>query len=112
MLNSLSCSSRQRVTFFSISGSTAPLARSCWTTPTCSRRAARQVLLIGTDGLWETQNASGEMFGKERLKALISRHAGRSAEEILASVIDSLAAFRNSARQEDDITLVVVKADS
>jgi sigma-B regulation protein RsbU (phosphoserine phosphatase) len=70
-----------------------------------------QVLLIGTDGLWETQNASGEMFGKERLKALISRHAERSAEEILASVIDSLAAFRNSARQEDDITLVVVKAD-
>ena len=30
-----------------------------------------QVLLIGTDGLWETRNESGEMFGKERLKALI-----------------------------------------
>jgi sigma-B regulation protein RsbU (phosphoserine phosphatase) len=70
-----------------------------------------QVLLIGTDGLWETQNTSGEMFGKERLKALISKHAGRSAEEIITLAIDSLAAFRDSARQEDDITLVVVKAE-
>ena len=34
-----------------------------------------------------------------------------SAEEILSAVIDSLTEFRNSARQEDDITLVVVKAD-
>jgi sigma-B regulation protein RsbU (phosphoserine phosphatase) len=70
-----------------------------------------QVLLIGTDGLWETQNTSGEMFGKERLKDLISKHAGRSAEEIITLVIDSLAAFRNSTRQDDDITLVVVKAE-
>jgi sigma-B regulation protein RsbU (phosphoserine phosphatase) len=30
-----------------------------------------QVLLIGTDGLWETRNESGEMFGKERGSMLI-----------------------------------------
>jgi sigma-B regulation protein RsbU (phosphoserine phosphatase) len=68
-----------------------------------------QILLIGTDGLWETQNNSGEMFGKERLKALIRQYKHLSAEELIQSIIDSLKVFQGSVKQEDDITLVVVK---
>jgi sigma-B regulation protein RsbU (phosphoserine phosphatase) len=65
--------------------------------------------VIGTDGLWETQNKSGEMFGKERLKILIREHAQSSAKEILTAIIDSLKAFQGSEKQEDDVTLVVAK---
>jgi sigma-B regulation protein RsbU (phosphoserine phosphatase) len=68
-----------------------------------------QILLIGTDGLWETQNESGEMFGKKRLKAVIRQQAGFSSEVILAAILDSLNEFRKSAKQEDDITFAVVK---
>jgi sigma-B regulation protein RsbU (phosphoserine phosphatase) len=68
-----------------------------------------QILLIGTDGLWETQNESGEMFGKERLKAVIRQQAGFPSEVILSAILDSLNEFRKSAKQEDDVTLTVVK---
>jgi sigma-B regulation protein RsbU (phosphoserine phosphatase) len=70
-----------------------------------------QVLLIGTDGIWETQNESGEMFGKERLKALIKRYAHLSSKKMITSIIDELQAFRKSAKQDDDITLAVIKVD-
>jgi sigma-B regulation protein RsbU (phosphoserine phosphatase) len=70
-----------------------------------------QVLLIGTDGLWETRNESGEMFGKERLKALIRRYAHLSSKQMITSIIDELQAFRKSVKQDDDITLVVIKVD-
>ena len=68
-----------------------------------------QVLLIGTDGIWETQNETGEMFGKERLKALLRRYAHLSSKKMITSIIDELHAFRKSVKQDDDITLVVIK---
>jgi sigma-B regulation protein RsbU (phosphoserine phosphatase) len=64
-----------------------------------------QVILIGTDGLWETQNESGEMFGKKRLKALIKQNAHLTSAEMITSIIEGLQAFRKSIRQADDITL-------
>jgi sigma-B regulation protein RsbU (phosphoserine phosphatase) len=69
-----------------------------------------QVLLVGTDGLWETRNPAGEMFGKKRLKMLIRKHSRLSAGEVLSSILEALKMFRDSTKQEDDITLVVVKA--
>jgi len=68
-----------------------------------------QVLLIGTDGLWETHNKSGEMFGKNRLETIIRQYARTSADKILGSIIQALQDFRASAKQEDDITCVIVK---
>jgi sigma-B regulation protein RsbU (phosphoserine phosphatase) len=68
-----------------------------------------QILLIGTDGLWETQNESGEMFGKVRLKAVIRQQARFASQIILTAILDSLKEFRKSAKQEDDITFTVVK---
>ena len=68
-----------------------------------------QILLIGTDGLWETQNARGEMFGKDRVKAIIRKKAFTSSEEILHSISAALKEFRGERKQEDDITLMVMK---
>ena len=39
-----------------------------------------QILIMATDGVWEAHNAQGKMFGKERLKEIIRRSSGRSAE--------------------------------
>jgi sigma-B regulation protein RsbU (phosphoserine phosphatase) len=71
--------------------------------------AAGQIILIGTDGVWETQNESGRMFSKKRLAALLREHASLSSEKLLQAVIASLKDFRRSAKQEDDVTLAVVK---
>ena len=67
------------------------------------------VLVIGTDGIWESRGPSGEMYGKMRLREAIRRAATQPAAAILDAVLADLAAFRDGCRQEDDVTLVVVK---
>lgn len=68
-----------------------------------------QIIAIGTDGMWEARNLEGEMFGKERLKACIRKHAGGSAQEILDGVYEELSRFTVGCRSEDDLTLVILK---
>ena len=71
-----------------------------------------QVLVIGTDGIWEARNAAGEMFGKDRMYGHLRRHAGGSAQEIGDSMIGQLRQFLGGSDLEDDVTLVVVKFES
>jgi sigma-B regulation protein RsbU (phosphoserine phosphatase) len=71
-----------------------------------------QILLIGTDGIWESQNARGQMFGKARFRHVISAHARETAVEILQAVIDELNRFSHPLGKEDDVTLVVIKVAS
>jgi sigma-B regulation protein RsbU (phosphoserine phosphatase) len=67
------------------------------------------VIIVGTDGIRETHNEENEMFGLDRLREIIRKHAAESAEEIQQGVIDALRTFQGDAPQEDDITLVVIK---
>jgi len=69
-----------------------------------------QVIVIGTDGIWETENPDGERFGKHRLREIIRRNSHGCAEEILRAITERLDEFRQTAPREDDVTLVVVKA--
>lgn len=69
-----------------------------------------QVILLGTDGIWEANSPSGEMFGKARLRRLIRRYAGASARDIMIAILSDLEDFHGGLRPHDDITLVVVKA--
>ena len=71
--------------------------------------SAGQILLIGTDGIWETLDDSGRMFGKTRLADLIREHASYSSERLIQAIMTALKDFRGSAKQEDDVTLAVVK---
>jgi serine phosphatase RsbU (regulator of sigma subunit) len=68
-----------------------------------------QIIFISTDGIKETGNAKGDMFGKERLKKILSDHAQKSASEIIAAVIHELEHFRYPLEREDDVTMVVIK---
>ncbi len=67
------------------------------------------IIAIGTDGIWESRNKRGEMFGKERLKCIIRQHASCDAESILNAVLHEQSIFAQGIPTEDDITLVVVK---
>ena len=69
-----------------------------------------QIIAISTDGIWETENKHSEKFGKFRLRQIIRQHSQFSAQEILNAILNALREFRGSAPQDDDVTLVVVKA--
>ncbi|NOR24215.1 MAG: SpoIIE family protein phosphatase [Desulforhopalus sp.] len=68
-----------------------------------------QIILIGTDGIWEMCNEAGEMFGKEKLKAIIRNNSSATAKEILTMVTVALEDFRGAKHLEDDVTMVVIK---
>jgi serine phosphatase RsbU (regulator of sigma subunit) len=70
------------------------------------------VMLIGTDGIWETRNAAREFFGKDRLRDIVRKHADESAAEIIDAIVLELNAFRGRKNPDDDVTLVVVKVKS
>jgi sigma-B regulation protein RsbU (phosphoserine phosphatase) len=67
------------------------------------------VVVIGTDGIHETRNEEGIMFGRERMQKVIHRTHAEKAVSIQTAILKELESFRGSADQEDDITLVVVK---
>jgi len=73
--------------------------------------ASGQIILIGTDGIWESRNQSGEMFGKGRFKAVIRKHAGEPAQQILKAAINTIEDFSHARQRSDDVTLVVVKVE-
>lgn len=67
------------------------------------------IVLIGTDGIWEAQNDSGEMYGVPRLIETLSACREKPAQAIYASILASVDNFRAEGPQKDDITLVVIK---
>jgi sigma-B regulation protein RsbU (phosphoserine phosphatase) len=71
--------------------------------------APGQILLIGTDGIWEMHNDAGEMFGKDRVKEIIRSNTAATAKEIVATITDALKTFRGMKQPEDDVTMVVIK---
>jgi len=68
-----------------------------------------RIIFLGTDGVWEVRNRSGEMLGKEPIRDTIRKNSSSSAERILAAIFTTLDDFIGRARIEDDITAVVVK---
>ncbi len=71
---------------------------------------AGDVVVIGTDGIWEAQNNSGVMFGKERLRNIVIRESDKPANEICSRIIDDVTNFSSPTPQLDDITMVVIKS--
>ncbi|MGD2098548.1 MAG: SpoIIE family protein phosphatase [Desulfobacterales bacterium] len=68
-----------------------------------------QIIMMGTDGIWEAQSPAGDMFGKARFKDIIRRNADRPAKEITQAVIKAVDRFCHPLAKMDDVTLVVAK---
>jgi sigma-B regulation protein RsbU (phosphoserine phosphatase) len=75
-----------------------------WSGVTCG-----QIIVLGTDGIWEASNDHGEMFGKERLKNIIRQRSKDSSEQILQEVISAHEHFMAQAIVQDDRTLIILK---
>ena len=70
---------------------------------------AGQIIVMGTDGIWEAQNPQGEMFGKERFKNIVRENAGQPAKDIIQAVIKEVDRFCHPLEKADDVTLVITK---
>lgn len=68
------------------------------------------VLIFHSDGLIEALNPDEEMYGTERLIALVSQIPNEStAEEVIQHIFEDVSSFVEDAEQYDDLTLVVIK---
>jgi sigma-B regulation protein RsbU (phosphoserine phosphatase) len=64
-------------------------------------------LFFYTDGCVEAENEAGDMFGADKLEALLIDVAG--ADDLLARVESVLATYRGTREPFDDATMMVVK---
>jgi sigma-B regulation protein RsbU (phosphoserine phosphatase) len=73
--------------------------------------AEGQIIFIGTDGIWETENDKGQRFGKAPIFDIIRRNSKAGANEIMQAIIAALNEFRGGIAPEDDVTLMVIKIE-
>ena len=67
------------------------------------------ILVFHSDGIAETYNSEGQLFGNERLRKLIEQHHEITAAEMADRVLNEVDWFSQSAPLSDDRTLVVMK---
>jgi len=67
------------------------------------------IIVLGTDGIWETRNESGRMFGRTALYDVIRKHSEAGADNIMEASFEKIKKFGKAGKPEDDVTLVVIK---
>jgi sigma-B regulation protein RsbU (phosphoserine phosphatase) len=67
-----------------------------------------QAILLYTDGLSEARNNSGQMYGTERLRALIRRQQENHPKDLIKACLKDLAAFQTGVPAADDLTIMAV----
>jgi len=68
------------------------------------------LFLAYTDGVHEARNGADEEFGETRLIELASQNRDRSAADLCAAVLSAVRAHRGAAQDQDDVTVMVMKA--
>lgn len=66
-------------------------------------------LLFVTDGIIEATDASGGMFGTERLEAFLAEHRAGRLEELVRSLKAAVSGFTGGAEQSDDQTVLAFR---
>ena len=68
-----------------------------------------QIMILGTDGIWEAHDQNGLAFGKEKLRQVAREHLHLPAREIVGAVMAAVAQHCHPLGMADDVTLTVVK---
>jgi serine phosphatase RsbU (regulator of sigma subunit) len=71
--------------------------------------APGDLLVFYTDGVTEAMDAHHQLFGEERLEAVITANPAATPDEMLQAIVTAVYTFTNGAPQADDLTLFVVK---
>jgi serine phosphatase RsbU (regulator of sigma subunit) len=71
--------------------------------------ASGDTVIMYTDGVTESLSEEKELFGNERLEALLSELNSASAEETNRTVLHAVEEFVRQAPQSDDLTLLTLR---
>ncbi len=74
----------------------------------CTVIAPGTLVLLYTDGVVEAEDARGELYGYERLTALLADHAPARPRTLVARLLQELRSW-NGGGQADDVTLVALR---
>ncbi|GAB4180763.1 MAG: hypothetical protein Fur005_43330 [Roseiflexaceae bacterium] len=66
-------------------------------------------LIFYTDGVVEAHDHTRQMFGFERLEALISEYGHEPPDRLLARILAAVGAFMGPVHQHDDMTVMIVR---
>ena len=66
-------------------------------------------LLAYSDGVFEREDASGQIFGRERLGEWLRETAHQPAEDAVAGLLDRLTEFGDGGAFEDDVTVMLLR---
>ena len=66
------------------------------------------VFVAYTDGITESENLCGELWGQERLESLLRGCRDCGPAQIVSRILDDVLPFAKGSPQKDDMTLVVV----
>jgi sigma-B regulation protein RsbU (phosphoserine phosphatase) len=71
--------------------------------------SAGQLFAFVSDGITEAMNEKDELFGEERLSAVLKNRSNVTADDTMNRLWDAIKIYRGSAEQNDDMTVVLVR---
>jgi sigma-B regulation protein RsbU (phosphoserine phosphatase) len=66
-------------------------------------------LLLYTDGVTDTRNATDEEYGEERVASLVASLATETPQAMVSACVADVARFRGRAKRLDDLTVMAVR---
>jgi serine phosphatase RsbU (regulator of sigma subunit) len=73
--------------------------------------ATGDVLVFFTDGITEAMNPASDLFGEQRLQALVEQHGDLPSDQLRERILRELDAFVGAADQHDDMTMILLKVE-
>jgi len=73
--------------------------------------APGDILGLMTDGVFECENEDGEMYGEERVAALIHENRSLPMAELVDLILSTVTEYAGKMPQADDITILLVRRD-
>ena len=74
----------------------------------CHTFSPGERMVLFTDGITESQNSQGLLFGETKLHEMVSRHVAQPPSQAVELIFTAVDSFRGEAPQKDDQTLVVI----
>ncbi len=71
--------------------------------------AEGDLIMLFTDGLFEVEDAAGNLFSEEQLQDTVSRHSAQTPEIFFESVLAEVRAFSQRESFDDDVCVVGMK---
>jgi sigma-B regulation protein RsbU (phosphoserine phosphatase) len=68
-------------------------------------------LVLYTDGVVETHNPAGEEFSRDGLLTVVASNSGAATQDLAETIYRSIVDFSEKERPEDDVTIVILKAE-